>query len=74
MWMGAFWCILGVGLLVAPWLGGKPFLLPGIGISIGWLIIGIGILRMWIGWSHKHNQKRLQEIRAQRRELEETIE
>ena len=68
MWMGSFWFVLGLGVLLAPYLGGRAFLLPALNISVGWIILVLGIFRIYIGWRMEEQRKRSEAIQRLKRE------
>ena len=50
MIMGLLWIGVGIIFLLSPLFGGGRYVLPKIGIDLGWIVIGLGIFRLWWWW------------------------
>jgi hypothetical protein len=68
MLMGALWILFGLAVILAPLFGQRAFLLPVVGISAGWVILLMGIFRVYIGWRMEKQREKAEEIRRLRRE------
>jgi len=69
-WMGVFWVGLGLFLLVSSWLGQSSFVIPHININLGWVVLVLGIFRIWWWWKTEEEPKRRRlEARAEQRQF-----
>lgn len=75
LWMGVFWAGLGLFILVSSWLGRAAFYIPKLNINLGWVIIALGLFRIWWWWKTEEEPKRRRlETRAEIRQMEIEIE
>lgn len=75
LWMGVFWAGLGLFILVSSWLGRAAFYIPKLNINLGWVIIALGLFRIWWWWKTEEEPKRRRlETRAEIRQMELEIE
>jgi|GEM_PF-5874268 len=68
MWMGVLWILFGVVVILAPWLGQRAFLLPVANISVGWVILLMGVFRVYVGWRMEKQREKAEDIRRLRRD------
>jgi len=69
-WMGVFWVGLGLFLLLSSWLGQSSFVLPHLNINLGWVVIALGIFRIWWWWKTEELPRRRRlEARAEQRQF-----
>lgn len=78
LWMGIFWIGIAIFLLLSQWLGKASYPLPKLNINLGWVVLVLGIWRLWWWWTtvEKPYRRRLafqQEQRQMELELEQKL-
>lgn len=78
LWMGLFWIGIGVFLILSQWFGRASYSIPKLNISWGWLIMLVGVWRIWWWWisveqPHRRRLAFEQEQRQMELELEQKI-
>lgn len=59
--MGIFWVGLGIFLLISNWLGKSSYYIPKINIGLGWVVLVLGIWRIWWWWKTEEEPRRRRE-------------
>ncbi|MCB9637286.1 MAG: hypothetical protein H6727_00065 [Myxococcales bacterium] len=70
MAMGILWILFGLAVILAPLFGQRSFVLPALGISVGWVILALGAFRLFVGMQMEKQHKKAEELRRLRREQE----
>lgn len=77
LWMGIFWIAIALFLLVSEWLGRASYPIPKLNFNLGWLVLVLGIWRIWWWWKtveqpHRHKLALRQEQRRMELEREQS--
>jgi len=71
IWMGIAWIAVAIFIIVSDMLGSMRLRLPYLRINPGWIIVVLGMIRIWWWWiSYEKPRRRQAELRVELRELE----